>query len=287
MKSLIIGLGIGKLYQKVLHELGHEVITVDFNEPADYKFWQDAVKEHREFYSVHVCTPNFTHKPIAQNCASLTKFLFVEKPGLSTEQEWKNLVAFNPKTRIMMVKNNMWRENIDELRKLYAQAQTIKFNWMNQNRVPKPGSWFTNKKFAFGGVSRDLMPHLLSMFVALDPKYYDASWLYKHSWQKWQLEDLLDSDYGIVDKNGIYDVDDHSELECTIRDKRCFFNASWRTLKDNDIGLWFDNTFVELGLCPESAYKTMLQECFSQVDNNEFWNFQLEVDSWIHRKIVA
>lgn len=278
-------MGIGQLYKQVLKDLGHTVITVDLNIDSDYKSWQDAVQVHDRFDTVHICTPNYTHESIAIGLADKTKILFIEKPGLQYESDWQKLVRSFPKTRILMVKNNMWRDNIEHLRSLYSNAKTVSFNWLNQNRVPRPGTWFTDKDKAFGGVSRDLLPHLLSLFAACEPKYDSAVWLYKHTWQRFELSDLTDSDYGQVDLNGIYNVDDSLEMECTTRDKRCYFKTSWRTLKPSDIGIHFDDTFVELGLCPESAYKCMITDCLNNINNDFFWQEQYNIDCWIHKKI--
>lgn len=285
MKSLVIGMGIGQLYRQVLTDMGHTVITVDPNADSDYKFWHDAVQAHGAFDTVHICTPNYTHEEIAKGLADKTKILFIEKPGLQYESDWQKLVRNFSRTRILMVKNNMWRDNIDHLRSLYSTAKTISFNWLNQNRVPRPGTWFTDKDKAFGGVSRDLLPHLLSLFAACESKYDSAVWLYRHAWQRFELSDLTDSDYGQVDHNGIYNVDDSLELECTTRDKRCYFKTSWRTLKPSDIGIYFDDTFVELGLCPESAYKRMITDCLNNINNDLFWQEQYNIDCWIHKKI--
>jgi len=286
MRSLVIGMGIGQLYQKVLKELNFEkIVTVDLNLPADYKFWQDAVNDYKFFDTVHICTPNFTHESIARQIANHTKILFIEKPGVQWESNWKKLLYDFPKTRILMVKNNMWRDNIVELQNQYRNSKIIEFKWLNQNRVPRPGSWFTNKEYAYGGVSRDLLPHLLSLFAAVEPRYDHAIWLYKNAWQRFELEDLTDGDYGKVDSTGVYNVDDNVELECTIKDHRCYFKSSWRTLKHSEVGIQFDETFVELGLCPESAYKNMIQHCITNLDNNLFWDEQRDIDCWIHRKI--
>lgn len=285
MKSLIIGMGIGQLYKQVLEELKFEVITADLNKPADYKFWQDAIRDHKHFDTVHICTPNFTHNSIAFEIAPNCRILFIEKPGLQYQSDWRKLVSQNPKTRCIMVKNNMWRDNIVELQTLYKQSNEIRFHWLNENRVPYPGSWFTDKKLAFGGVSRDLIPHLLSLFISLEPQYEHAVWLYKNAWQRWELKDLADSDYGQINANGVYNVDDNVDLECTIKTHRCFFRSSWRTLKPNDIGIHFDSTFIELGLCPESAYRNMIMDCLDHIDNRLFWDEQFYIDYWIHGKI--
>lgn len=285
MKSLIIGMNIGQLYKQVLSNLKFDVVTVDLNLPADYKFYQDAISEHKRFDTVHICTPNFTHEVIATTIAKHTKFLFIEKPGFRFESDWKKLVEQFPDTRIMMVKNNMWRDNINELRHLHSTSKTIKLHWLNENRVPNPGSWFTDKELAFGGVSRDLLPHLLSLYAALEPEFEKTFWLYKHAWQRWELENLTSSNYGKVNPFGVYDVDDNVNLECYNNDRRWYIKSSWRTLEKDDIAIHFDNTTIPLGLCPESAYQNMINEAIQNQFNKSFWQNQLRIDAWIHRQI--
>jgi hypothetical protein len=41
----------------------------------------------------------------------------------------------------------------------------------------------------------------------------------------------------------------------------------------------------ELGLCPESAYKTMVETAVTNLNNDEFWNNQYQQDMWIHEQI--
>ena len=41
----------------------------------------------------------------------------------------------------------------------------------------------------------------------------------------------------------------------------------------------------ELGLCPESAYKTMVETAVKNLNNNEFWKAQYDQDIWIHEQI--
>ena len=80
--------------------------------------------------------------------------------------------------------------------------------------------------------------------------------------QNWKLKDLLDTDYGVVDPNGLYDVDDEAGM--TYKTKFCEYNllANWRTDLYDDIGINFEILGnverVELGLCPEDAYKRMI-----------------------------
>jgi predicted dehydrogenase len=288
MKSLVVGMGIGQLYQSVLKDLGHTVITCDSNSAADFKNYDDALQEHK-FDTVHICTPNFTHYEIAEAAAQAnTKIIFVEKPGFANAQFWQNLVKQCPGSRFSMVKNNQYRESIAHFRDLAAKSHTVKITWNNNNRIPKPGSWFTNKDLSFGGVSRDLIPHLLSYYCAL-VDYSQGIKLFAFASQRWLLEDIDTSDYGIVDKNGVYNVDDFCEFEFKNNNTKYILTANWRSLKENDISISFDMPHSavrhELGLCPEYAYKLMIQTAVENIDNDQFWKEQLAQDLWIHRQL--
>jgi predicted dehydrogenase len=285
MRSLIIGMNIGQLYKKVLTKLNIDTVTVDLNLSADYRSYHDAVNEHKFFDTIHICTPNYTHEVIARDVVKFTKFLFIEKPGFETEHHWHRFVKEFPNTNIMMVKNNMWRDNIDYMKEMYKNSNTINLNWLNLNRIPSPGSWFTNKKLAFGGVSRDLLPHLFSLYAALEPDYQQTSWTYKTAWQRWNLQQLTDSDYGTINQNGVFDVDDHVELSCKINNKLWFIRSSWRNMSHDDIAIYFNHQNVTLGLCPESAYYNMINHAIENESNRDFWHNQFELDCWIHRNI--
>lgn len=289
--SLVVGMGIGKLYVEVLKNLGHKVFTVDTNSDvgADYINITDAMRENVSFDTVHICTPNFTHVKIARVLAPISKIIFIEKPGVATSDAWEQLCKDYPNTRFMMVKNNMWRDNIDEMRTLAEASKYVYFNWFNNNRVPNPGTWFTTKSLAYGGVSRDLVPHLLSLFIALNPKYDSAIEARRVVKQNWTLKDVSNTDYGVVNKDGTYDVDD----ECMIQfeDGRYWeVAADWRTLDEDlrNIEFYADNgecTSIELGLCPEDAYQRMIADAVANIDNDAFWQKQYEYDMWIHKKI--
>jgi hypothetical protein len=187
----------------------------------------------------------------------------------------------------MLVKNNMWRNNIVEIQKLAENAVTVDILWLNKNRVPNPGSWFTTKDLSFGGVSRDLMPHLLSLYISLNPSWKKENIEISGKNTYWTLEDLVDTEYGNINTNGIYDVDD----ECFIKfGNKWTLNANWRTnsREARCINFWRPNEEVktiELGLCPEDAYQSMIQEAVKKVDKENFWDIQNEIDLWIHERI--
>jgi len=290
--SLIVGMGIGNLYATVLQNLGHGVITVDSDpaKGADFQSVDAAIVACHMFDTVHICTPNFTHFDIATKVAKCSSMIFIEKPGVSTSNIWETLVKTFPYTRFMMVKNNQWRSNIKDLVKLTQESKSVEIRWHNKDRVPNPGTWFTTKKLAFGGVSRDLMPHLLSLFMVLEPYYKTSRQITSIAMQNWLLEDVSNTDYGTVNVNGVYDVDDSCRLEYVCNNRTWTLDANWRTLNEDDRAIIFtmpddSQVRIELGLCPEEAYQTMINDAILGHHEAIFWNKQLTQDLWIHQQI--
>jgi predicted dehydrogenase len=187
----------------------------------------------------------------------------------------------------MMVKNNMWRSNITDLQKLANQAKTVNIQWIRKNCIPHPGSWFTTKELAFGGVSRDLMPHLLSLYVAMNPNWNKEKVSGQGAMAQWQLKDIDSTDYGVINYNGTYDVDD----ECHINfGNKWNLSANWRSMNSEDSSIEFvmqDNSVerFELGWCPEEAYSTMISDALTNINNNSYWRNQLAIDTWIHERV--
>jgi len=282
MKVLIVGMGFGNLYKSVHTDLGNEIVTVDTNGTADYDNTDDAVKAHTHFDVAHICTPNFTHVKIARKIAASCSIVIIEKPGAASAEAWQQLVHDYPKTRFMMSKNNMWRDNIADMQKAAANSAQIEITWVNKDRVPNPGSWFTTKSLAYGGVSRDLMPHLLSLYIALNPDWMTTPVTDSSMGQFWSLDKLTGSEYGTVDPNGTYDVDDNATVYF---DDRWILHADWKDDTADDRSITFDKQEFELGLCPESAYKAMVQDAIANVNVDEFWQKQYVQDMWIHNII--
>lgn len=284
-------MGIGQLYKTVLENLGHDIVTVDTDpsKGAKYNSIDGAILLEGPFDTAHICTPNFTHFDIATKIAPHAKIVFIEKPGVVNSSTWTQLIETFNQTRFMMVKNNMWRSNINELQYIASLASKVNFNWINEDRVPNPGTWFTTKDLAFGGVSRDLMPHLLSLFIACNPdwKSFKIGSTIERV-KKWDLESLTRTDYGTVKEDGIYDVDDFCRLTYG---KKWRLTADWKSLITDRRNIEFtmkkDNSTIvfQLGLCPEDAYQTMIKDAFENVDNDTYWEIQNEQDIWIHQQI--
>ena len=290
MKSLIIGMGIGNLYQEVLTNLGHTVVTVDADpsKHADFTDVESALTD--KYDTVHICTPNFTHEALARQVADHAGIVFIEKPGVINEAAWLALTKDYINTRFMMVKNNQWRHNLAELQALARSSKHIELKWVNNNRVPNPGTWFTTKKLAYGGVSRDLMTHLLSLLQELDDNNTWPVIVSSRAEQRHSLKDVSDTDYGKVNADGVYDVDDFCEFVFFSNEREWHLVADWRGLDGDDIGINFhmpDGSVArfDLGLCPAEAYQTMIADAVKNIDNEQWWYQQLIKDCWIHRMV--
>jgi predicted dehydrogenase len=289
MKSLVVGMGIGELYKTVLSQLGYTVITVDSDpdKASDFTSVESALAQHDRFDTVHICTPNFTHARLAAQLAPHADIVFIEKPGVAHSENWLTLVHTFKHTRFMMVKNNQWRMNISALQQLASQANAVEIQWIRRNCIPSPGSWFTTRELAYGGVSRDLMPHLLSLYTALNPDWRQQAVTKKFSEMRWRLEDIDTTDYGVINRQGTYDVDDFCEI--AFGDK-WQLTANWRSMQDDSSCIRFimqDQSVAvyDLGWCPENAYKRMIADCVANLNNEEFWQDQLEQDFFIHESI--
>ena len=287
-KALIIGMGIGQLYYQIYMKKGWEFQTVDLTKTADYTEVKDV---QGEFDIAHICTPNFTHEAIVRQIANKCKIVFVEKPGVENADAWSQLIKDFPQTLILMVKNNQHRHNVDILKETAQNCDNLVLNWCNKNRVPNPGSWFTTKELAYGGVSRDLMPHLLSWVQVLADDYTRIENVYNDSEQRYDLDTIGDTDYGEVTKNGTYDVDDFAQIYLVDRPKINFMlNTAWKQEEDDAINIKFYSMgnlihTEELGLCPEDAYSKMIDSAYENIYNKDYKQLQLAKDLWIHKQL--
>lgn len=303
-KILIIGLGIGKLYRTLLENNNHgqyEILTVDIdpNKHPKYLDLDSCYSEHPKIDMALVCCPNYLHDSYITKLTQLNMcdVIVVEKPGLPTAFAWSNKVTAGFPTKLLMVKNNLYRNSlIDEIKKTISDnindISGINIDWLNVDRIPNPGSWFTNKELAFGGVSRDLMPHLLSIYYGLF-KLMPVPIL-ATAYQKYTLDDISKSDYGTITvEGGVYDVDDHAQMVLqTNTDGKQFvvtISAAWKTeLTDPKIGVTiiFKNgtkVFYDFGLCPGNAYYKMIED-YLTMDDTQYQN-HVHIDTWIHNSL--
>lgn len=305
---LIVGLGIGSMYKKILTtksgSFTYEVITIDSNpeKKADYQSLEQCLKDRKRFDMAIICTPNYAHEEYVDKLVDICRVVLVEKPGLVDSATWSKY--FNRKKNLFLIKNNMFRKNIDDISEYILQnfkhIESVKINWISENRVPNPGTWFTNKELAWGGVSRDLVPHLLSMyyeiFRELDfPEHVDKE-------RRHTLLDIASTGYGKVNRDGVYDVDDYCKLIYNPEFFKLEMVADWKcdtfNLEKNPDGLNISvdiqlkkssslpngsTIHYDFGLCPESVYVRMI-DFFLDLEEENVME-QYDVDMWIHKNL--
>lgn len=279
-------MGFGNaVYRPVLESLGHTVITVDPYREADFASLQDAIDKHKFFDTVNISTPNYTHEQIAREIAPYARLVFVEKPGVIDSKCWQCLVEDFPNTKIVMVKNNQYRQEIDVYQSLAEKSRNIRVTWSSNNRIPNPGSWFTTKELSFGGVSRDLMPHALSYYTKL-ADWKNGKLVSATSSQRYKLSEIKSTDYGVVNANGVYDVDDYCEFVFKTGSHTWTLITDWKSNSGIDeVSIDFEGKRFELGLCPEQAYEKMITTAFKNLNNEAFWEEQYNQDIFIHTQI--
>lgn len=289
-KALLIGLGgIGEnVYLPQLKYLNYDITTVDkFNSNADF----ENIENINDTFDVSIIsTPNFTHHSYAKAVADMSKHVFVEKPGLPSADQWQELCDSFPNTRFYMCKNNLYRQDYGALQSFLDKMErplSVEINWLNKDRIPSPGSWFTDKKQSWGGVAMDLFPHLYCYMSMLFPLHrLQRS---NHSMcQQHQLQELIylgnSTTYGKIDPNGTYNVCDFAKETWMFNDSvPITITASWKAgIDDQSIRIHTQDSTYEwrFGLCPNPAYSTMITEC-----TQEDYKKHQELDYWIHKSL--
>jgi len=267
--AIIGGGGIGQVY-KTGESNPHEVKVYD-TDPAlsDFATFDEFMAGDRPKHYI-IATPNFTHSFYVEKILSADPYahIFVEKPGLRNVQEW---ITYMP--NITMVKNNLYRLNVEDLKPRFS-GRSCRITWHENNRVPCPGGWFTQKDKAFGGVGQDLMPHLLHFYFYIFG--YEGRLV---SVKKEQRTDkILPSKYGSFDPSGIFNVETFAELTFKHKDFEVILSADWdapveKRRIENDDDKW------SFQLCPEIAYVRMLN---SRQFTNDYVNHTL-MDVKVHQ----
>lgn len=288
MNTLIVGCGFGDaVYKSIYEKIGSTITRVDPDVFKNPDFTSvDKIPSNMNFDTAHICVPNYLHEDVAESIADKCKIVFVEEPGVQSSTRWNRLVGFNPGTRFIMTKNNMWREEIPILVKKSAQSHIIDIEWRTKNRVPRPGSWFTEKSKSLGGASKDIIPHLASIMIALAGDNWKYCKIIENvKKQFWDLKTIIadGSDYGPINPIGVYDVDDTAIIKTDINGRTYILDAAWKTNEPDRIGIFFNGKdFTPLGLCPKIAYEKMILDCLNNIDNEDFWFNQFEIDRFLH-----
>jgi predicted dehydrogenase len=278
MNALVIGLSMGKQYAGWLRELGYQVTTVDvdISKQPDYTNYNVAL-ENKSYDIIYIGTPNFTHESIARKSADHTKCLLIEKPGVATSDSWWKLLSDFPSTRIAMVKNNQYRSEISGYKNLLQLATNVNIVWSRKDGVPRSG-WFTDKEKSFGGVSRDLMTHLLSYYTDLTDFHAGSK------------------RYSLVDDKNNVGTDDYCEIQFVNNNVNWQLIACWQNniqdqhyiefiIKGKSIKFELGDYMTAFGGCPAGPYMSMIKTSMDNLSNQRFWDNQSAQDIWIHQQV--
>lgn len=293
MKKIgILGLGIGSMYHKILHQYFDVVtIDIDYKKKANYLTLDDCLKFNKNFDLFIVATPNYLHKEHVHKVINYSQVVLVEKPGLIFVKDY--LEAFQRRRNVFMTKNNMWREEFPHIKNIILDQyridnlKEVKITWLNKSRVPFPGFWFTDKEKSLGGTSKDSFPHLLSEFYYLFSDLTDLNKLTfdKDIKQNFKLSEVLDTDYGEVNPTGVYDVDDFCEIK--FKELPVTITGCWKspTGQDTRIGIEMilknnESKYYDLDLCPEYCYFKQFNYFLNMKEHDKVEQFN--ADLFIH-----
>lgn len=275
------------MYVEQCKLLGHVVQTFD-KDPLKHADYWHADQLRKKFWDmVIVATPNYTHEEYIRSLCKQTPIMLVEKPGLENPLQWVRIRDEIKPCKLIMVKNNLYRDFTEVKTRL--PATRIDILWVNKNRVPQPGRWFTDKSRAWAGVSYDLMPHLLHMMLGFEFSIFTMLSGFKY--QHYKLEDIDSTDYGEVFKEGVYDVDDHCIMSYyTSFGTRVNLIAAWKTdhIKEDrrEIhikSLWGPIFKYRMELCPNHIYGKMIQSILDRGTQEIL--FQTDTDTWVLEQI--
>jgi predicted dehydrogenase len=289
-KILIVGLGIGSMYREILKN-SYKIETIDFDSSKNPTFTSIAeFKEKRygtKYDLIIICTPNFLHKEHFLLLREYGRRFVVEKPGFKNTKEFQEL--YNKEKNIFIMKNNYYRDEIINLKPYMKNTKKVSINWINENRIPQPGGWFTDISKSFGGVSVDLMPHLLHIFFLLNDKKEYTFFLFDKI-RNFSLSEIKETEYGKVNLEGVYNVDDSCSLFMNNDSTSFTLNAAWANkekIEDLSITLLLENgekIIYKYSLCPEKYYYNYLSAIAKgDFDSIERKTEQYNLDLQLHR----
>lgn len=123
---------------------------------------------------VWITTPNSLHAPQAISFLEKNISVFVEKPvcikttesiALKTTVDANDAFLFPSRASLLRRDIQILKEQIQ--RDAVGQIRLLEVSWVRGKGIPSPGSWFTRKITAGGGVGLDLGWHMLDVGLGL------------------------------------------------------------------------------------------------------------------------
>jgi predicted dehydrogenase len=121
-----------------------------------------------------IATPNFTHVDYTLVALKHGISVLCEKPIAFHADEVKEIIKASKENNAVYVPGfvNYWRQDIQSILKAISsgkvgEVKNISAGWLRRCGVPRPGTWFTNRKFSGGGVLTDLGSHVLPICLMM------------------------------------------------------------------------------------------------------------------------
>ena len=158
-----------------LREAHAKEVATEYLIPHIYKDWQKLL-ESDDVDAVSICTPNFTHVPIALKALREGKHVLVEKPmAMDRAGALELLKAAKKAKRVLMVHHNMrFDPAVRTAEKLFRQktiGEILAFRGILTHRGPQAWSpkadWFFDQAKSGGGALMDLGPHVFDTLAFL------------------------------------------------------------------------------------------------------------------------
>lgn len=117
-----------------------------------------------------ITSPNYTHVQYAIQAINKKINVLCEKPIAFKTDEIKNIINLARKNKVVFFPGfvNRWRKDIVLTMNLVRSGmlgsiKKVEGGWIRKSGIPRPGTWFTNKKFSGGGVLIDLGSHVIDI----------------------------------------------------------------------------------------------------------------------------
>lgn len=197
--------------------------------------------------AIVLATPNYTHKDFILKTIRQGKWILCEKPFVLNRKEMLEIIKEAGDDRKLLVPAfvNRFRYDICHFReeiKTIGNIRCIEAKWIRRNGIPRPGTWFTNKSLAGGGVLIDLGPHIIDICLYLIHDTYDLDSInieVLHSKVEYiNTKEVNQSKAGWFGRKeeGQFHMDVESKAESAVRIGEVFINMElcWQSEESDD-----------------------------------------------------
>lgn len=143
-------------------------LSSKYNIPKTYNNYDEFLASGID--AVIIATPNFTHAEYSVKALGKGIHVLCEKPVAISVEEIQKVKSEAKKSGCYYMPGfvNRFRYDISKIRecilnKEIGEIVSVNCGWLRRSGIPRPGTWFTNKKNSGGGVLIDLGSHMIDI----------------------------------------------------------------------------------------------------------------------------